>query len=383
MAAIRLGIGCTALTRGQLSGHVDGIGTYSNELLLKYGYSQNSEESPVRVVFGKKFASNMRANYALPMGYSAAAATAVVTGLPFLGSGKLESKIDLFHATDHYIPKLRRTPVVATIMDVIGIRHPEWVSPNLRHLKNLLFRKAVSWADQIITISDYSANDIANWLGNSAPRITSIPLGVSEDFFQTVSQDNKEKTLAKYDVQPGYFIVVGTLQPRKNVARIIQAHALLPSAVRKHHPLVVVGQNGWRTNELMLALAQLEVDGFGRWLKYVPRQDFFALLQSAQALVFPSLYEGFGLPVLEGFASGIPVITSNTTSLPEVAGDAALLVNPESIDEISHAMQQMIEQTEARALLISKGLLQSKKFTWQRTAEHTREVYRCMGLKIS
>ena len=376
---MRLGIGCTALARGQLSGHVDGIGTYTTEL-LKYGSSQSSEEPPLRVVFGKKFAAAMPSSYALPMVYSAAAATAAMTGLPFLGAGKLESKIDLFHATDHYIPKLRRTPVVATIMDVIGIRHPEWVNPSLRHFKNALFRKSVGWADQIITISDYSANDIADWLGNSAPKITSIPLGVSEDYFQTVPAGEKVQTLAKYDLQPGYFIAVGTLQPRKNVARIIQAHALLPSAMRKQHPLVVVGQNGWRTDELMLALAQLEADGVGRWLKYVPRQDLFALLQCAQALVFPSLYEGFGLPVLEGFASAIPVITSNTTSLPEVTGDAALLVNPLSIEEISHAMLQMIEQPEVRASLISKGLMQAEKFTWQQTAQRTLEVYRSMGV---
>lgn len=376
---MRLGIGCTALARGQLSGHVDGIGTYTTEL-LKYGPSQHSEESPLRVVFGKKFAVAMPSSHALPMVYSAAAATAALTGLPFLGAGKLESKIDLFHATDHYIPKLRHTPVVATIMDVIGIRHPEWVNPSLRHFKNALFKKAVGWADQIITISDYSASDITDWLGNRAPKITTIPLGVSEDYFRIVSADIKVQTLAKYDLQPGYFIAVGTLQPRKNVTRMIQAHALLPVAMRQRHPLVVVGQNGWRTDELMVTLAQLEAEGFGRWLKYVPRQDLFALLQSAQALVFPSLYEGFGLPVLEGFASGIPVITSNTTSLPEVVGDAAIVVNPLSVEEISHAMLQMIEQPETRSSLIRKGLVQAEKFTWQQTAQRTQDVYRGMGV---
>ena len=179
-------------------------------------------------------------------------------------------------------------------------------------------------------------------------------------------------------MHPGYFIAVGTLQPRKNVARILQAHALLPVDIRKQHPLVVVGQNGWRTDELMLALAQLEANGFGRWLKYVPRQDLFSLLQGAQALVFPSLYEGFGLPVLEGFASGIPVITSNTTSLPEVVGDAAMMVNPLSVEEIAHAMLQMVEQPEMRNALISKGLIQAEKFTWQQTAQRTQEVYRGM-----
>lgn len=374
---MRLGIGCTALARGQLSGHLDGIGTYTTEL-LKHGTSANGDGEPVCVVFGRKFAEAVPDGYALPMVYSAAAATSAATGLPFLGSAGLESKIDLFHATDHYIPKLRHTPVIATIMDVIGIRHPEWVNPNLRHFKNALFKKAVSWADQIITISDYSAADIGDWLGASAPKITSIPLGVSDDYFKPVTADIKAATLAKYDLHPGYFIVVGTLQPRKNVARIIKAHALLPVDMRKQHPLVVVGQNGWRTDELMQTLAQLETDGFGRWLKYVPRQDLFSLLQCAQALVFPSLYEGFGLPVLEGFASGIPVITSNTTSLPEVVGDAAVMVNPLSIEEIAHAMQQMVEQPEMRRSLIREGLIQAEKFTWQLTVQRTQDAYRGM-----
>ena len=374
---MKLGIGCTALARGLLSGHMDGIGTYTTEL-LKHGHSSNGEGAPVRVVFGRKFSEALPDGYALPMVYSAAAATSAVTGLPFLGAAGLESNIDLFHATDHYIPKLHRTPVVATIMDVIGIRHPEWVNPSLRHFKNALFKKAVGWADQIITISDYSAADIADWLGASAPKITSIPLGVSDDYFKPVAEDIKAATMAKYDLRPGYFISVGTLQPRKNVARIIQAHALLPVDIRKLHPLVVVGQNGWRTDELMVTLAQLEADGFGHWLKYVPRQDLFALLQCAQSLVFPSLYEGFGLPVLEGFASGIPVITSNTTSLPEVVGDAAVMVNPLSIEEIAHAMLQMVEQPEMRNSLINKGLMQAGKFTWQQTAQRTQDVYRGM-----
>jgi glycosyltransferase involved in cell wall biosynthesis len=353
---MRLGIGCTALARGQLSGHMDGIGTYTTEL-LKHGSSANGVDAPVRVVFGRQFSEALpTGGYALPMVYSAAAATSAATGLPFLGAAGLESKIDLFHATDHYIPKLRRTPVVATIMDVIGIRHPEWVNPSLRIFKNALFKRAVGWADQI----------------------TSIPLGVSADYFKTVPADIKAATLAKYGLRPGYFIAVGTLQPRKNVARIIQAHALLSAELRRQHPLVVVGQNGWRTDALMADLAQLEADGFGRWLKYVPRQDLFSLLQCAQALVFPSLYEGFGLPVLEGFASGIPVITSNTTSLPEVVGDAAVMVNPLSVEEIAHAMQRMVELPEMRGSLISKGLVQAEKFTWQQTAQRTQDVYRGM-----
>jgi len=382
---MRLGLGCTALARGRLSGHVDGIGVYTSELLNYVNSSAgltNADHSVnnqvLCTVFGKKYGATLPTACTLPMVYSAAAATSAAIGLPFLGAASLERQIDLFHATDHYIPKLRNTPVVATIMDVIGIRHPEWVNPSLRSFKNALFRKTVGWADQIITISNYSAADIADWLGAQAPKITAIPLGVSEDYFKPIAQEDKNSVLNQYQLRPGYFISVGTLQPRKNVERIIQAHALLPSSVRTEHPLVVVGQNGWRTDDLIQTLSQLEQDGYGRWLKYVPRKDIFALLQSAHALVFPSLYEGFGLPVLEGFASGIPVITSNTSSLPEVAGEAASLVNPNSVEEIAHAMLQLVEQTDLRNTLIQKGLLQVNKFSWAETARRTSEVYREM-----
>ena len=382
---MRLGLGCTALARGRLSGHVDGIGVYTSELLKYVNSSAGLTNADHGVnnqvlctVFGKKYGAALPTACTLPMVYSAAAATSAAIGLPFLGAASLERQIDLFHATDHYIPKLRNTPVVATIMDVIGIRHPEWVNPSLRSFKNALFRKTVGWADQIITISNYSAADIADWLGTQAPKITAIPLGVSEDYFKPIAQEDKNSVLNQYQLRPGYFISVGTLQPRKNVERIIQAHALLPSSVRTEHPLVVVGQNGWRTDDLIQTLSQLEQDGYGRWLKYVPRKDIFALLKSAHALVFPSLYEGFGLPVLEGFASGIPVITSNTSSLPEVAGEAASLVNPNSVEEIAHAMLQLVEQTDLRNTLIQKGSLQVNKFSWAETARLTSDVYREM-----
>ncbi len=382
---MRLGLGCTALARGRLSGHVDGIGVYTSELLKYVNSSAGLTNADHGVnnqvlctVFGKKYGAALPTACTLPMVYSAAAATSAAIGLPFLGAASLERQIDLFHATDHYIPKLRNTPVVATIMDVIGIRHPEWVNPSLRSFKNALFRKTVGWADQIITISNYSAADIEDWLGAQAPKITAIPLCVSEDYFKPIAQEDKNSVLNQYQLRPGYFISVGTLQPRKNVERIIQAHALLPSSVRTEHPLVVVGQNGWRTDDLIQSLSQLEQDGYGRWLKYVPRKDIFALLQSAHALVFPSLYEGFGLPVLEGFASGIPVITSNTSSLPEVAGEAASLVNPNSVEEIAHAMLQLVEQADLRNTLIQKGLLQVNKFSWAETARLTSDVYREM-----
>jgi glycosyltransferase involved in cell wall biosynthesis len=370
----RLGLGATALAHSQLSGHADGIGTYSSELLSHFQHAA-TDFSTTPLVFGRRYAGVLPASQAFPWVYSASTALAAVSKLPFRGAAKIEAGIDLFHSTDHYIPRLKKTPVVATIMDVIGIRHPEWVNPQLRQLKNALFKKAAGWADHIITISQFSANDLADALGIATERITSIGLGVNPAFFDQLAADVKAEVLQRYALKPGFFLVVGTLQPRKNVERIVQAHAMLPMALRKAHPLVVVGQEGWRSEQLRGQLAALQAQGCGQWLKYVPRSDLYAFLQSAQALLFPSLYEGFGLPLLEGFAAQVPVIASNTTSLPEVAGDAALLIDPLRADALADAMQSTIDRVGERANWIAKGLVQAQRFSWQETARQTMAVY--------
>ena len=374
---MNVGIGCTVLAKGMRLGHIDGIGTYTSQLMKAYGQMTGADRFEP-VVFGRGFQLAIPRSYALPLPYPAAVFLAAATGTAFPGAAALGERINLFHATDHHVPRLNGTPVVATIMDVIGVRHPEWVTPRLRGVKNRLFEQVAGWAQKIITISDFSATDIADCWGMDPSRIVSIPLGVDQAYFDIVEDAQRQSVLQRYGLRPGYFIFVGTLQPRKNVERIVAAHASLPPAYRLAHPLVIAGQQGWSSEALRQGLADLESSGFGRWLNYVPRADIFALLQSAQALVFPSLYEGFGLPVLEGFASRIPVITSNTTSLPEVAGDAALMVDPESVDQIAQAMRRCIDDVSERPTLVTRGLEQAKRFTWEATAERTLAVYRSM-----
>jgi alpha-1,3-rhamnosyl/mannosyltransferase len=330
-----------------------------------------------QVVCGQPLQPFLPSALALDYPYELASLVSALTGTAFKGGHDLAKKIDLFHSTDHYIPQLKNIPVVATIHDVIGQKHPEWVNPRFRTAKNALFKKTALWAHHIITISEFSKKDITEVLGIPASKISVVPQGVSPDFFQQVKDGEKETVLKKYQLSKGFFVMVGTLQPRKNIIRAIQAHALLPSAIRKKHPLVVIGQEGSRTEAIKQALQQHEQSGDGRWLQYVPRADLFALLQSAQALLFPSLYEGFGLPVLEGFASQIPVIAANTTSIPEVAQDAAYLVNPLDIDDISRAMKESLEQNNIQK--IQRGLVLAQEFSWQRTAQKTAQIYQLLS----
>ena len=168
---------------------------------------------------------------------------------------------------------------------------------------------------------------------------------------------------------------VGTLQPRKNLANLLAAHALLPESLRQAHPLVVVGRNGWGVEDLLPKLQALSETGTVRWLDYLPEDHVIVLLQQALALCFLSLYEGFGLPILEAFAAGCPVIASNSTSIPEVAGDAATLVDPLSPPRIAEAMMALIQDENRCLELKNKGKNRAALFTWGACAAKTWKVY--------
>ena len=181
--------------------------------------------------------------------------------------------------------------------------------------------------------------------------------------------------LQRYALSVGFFLFIGTLQPRKNLDKLLDAHAQLPLQVQKEHPLVIVGRVGWGVDALLVRIRQLAQKGCVRWLDYVPEDEVMALLQSACALTFVSLYEGFGLPILEAFAAGCPVIASNTTSIPEVAGDAALLVDPGAALQMANAMMRIIEDPAFVQTLKEKGLKRAALFTWDAVARATRAVY--------
>jgi alpha-1,3-rhamnosyl/mannosyltransferase len=181
--------------------------------------------------------------------------------------------------------------------------------------------------------------------------------------------------LTQYQLSPGFFLFIGTLQPRKNIDTILNAHASLPRSFQKRHPLVIVGRYGWGAEHLIPRIRQLEQEGTARWLDYVPKADVMALFQSACALTFVSLYEGFGLPLLEAFAANCPVIASNTTSIPEVAGDAAKLVNPLDEAELCSAMMQLVEDDALSATLKEKVKARAAMYTWNACAKATLIEY--------
>jgi alpha-1,3-rhamnosyl/mannosyltransferase len=390
---IRVGFGVTALAKAQAGGAHDGLSHYTQELLTRF--EQRSDLACVPFSFGTALPAVDRMllgddQHAAPEAhpdahpkaqsqvlrpYPAAAAWSVLSGQDFIGVDRLASRIDLLHATDHHIPKCQSVPVVATLMDAIPFSHPEWTNGSFRSLKNALWRQAIGWADRVITISEYSKSELVKWAGVDPEKIDVISLGVDQRWFSEVTAELCARVRQTHRLPNTFFISVGTLQPRKNVLSTIQAHRALSPSERKQYPLVIVGRAGWKCEEVIALIEQDSRSGMVRWLPKVTDEDLFVIVKLSQGLVFPSLAEGFGLPVLEAFAAQVPVITSNTTSLPEVAGDSALCVPPLDVEAIAEALRQLIDDTALRQTLKQKGLNRALQFSWNTCADSTFAVY--------
>jgi glycosyltransferase involved in cell wall biosynthesis len=293
------------------------------------------------------------------------------------GARNIAHRADVFHATDYRIPRLRRTPVVATLHDAVAIAHPEWVRRGT-WLRVLLTRTIAGWAQRVICVSRTSATDVMSAFRVPDRIVRVVYPGVDECFFRDADTNDASPALSA-ELGRGYFLFVGTLQPRKNLARVIAAHRSLGRAERTEHRLVVVGRYGWGCEEIRRELAEYCREGFATWLGGVAHESMPALYRQALALVFPSLYEGFGLPVLEAFAMRTPVIASTAGALPEVAGGAALLVNPFDVGEIAAAMRCIARGESQVTANVEAGAKRAKAFPWHQTGRQTLEVYREVG----
>lgn len=360
---MKITVGSTVLRASERHQTIDGIAHYTSGL-LKALQCENLVVSEYDFASKDSF-FRFKLNHLL----------SGVTGRPLSLKIPVEKYPDIFHATDHIIPKLENTPVVATIMDPIPLLHPEWVRGSQRKLKNWLFKKSANWADHIITISKFSAREITHAFDIDQDNITAVPLAVDEIYSQKLEPDSIHNVLRKYVLKPGFFLFIGTIQPRKNLDRLLDAFLALPASIQVANPLVIVGRQGWECFDTVQRIRLLEKDGTVIWLNGINEYEKRALLQSARALVFPSLYEGFGLPALEAFASGLPVIASNTTALREVAGSAALLIDPINTKEINAAMACLAVDETVSVRYRNKGLERAKLYSWEKTARQTIQVY--------
>ncbi len=283
------------------------------------------------------------------------------------------ARLDLVHV--HYIaPPLLPCPFVTTIHDVVWRAMPETFPPLHRAIMNCLMPGTARRAARIITESEAARQDITNYLRVAPEKISITSNAVEPRYLEPVSAAQITAVRGKYGIgETPYVLSVGVLQPRKNVPRLIEAFEHL----RQRHPdwphrLVIVGKRGWGLENAEGATGKAELIYTG----YVPDEDLPALYAGAEVFAYPSLYEGFGLPILEAMACGCPVLTSNLSSMPEVAGDAAQLVDPFSVAAIRDGLEQLLSDQELRERLRQRGRERATQFTAERQAAATLEVYR-------
>ncbi|RLC86644.1 MAG: glycosyltransferase family 1 protein [Chloroflexi bacterium] len=283
--------------------------------------------------------------------------------------------LDVFYSPDFVLPPTRRTTrTLLTVHDLSFLRYPEAFVPKLRRYLMRVVPRSVARANLVLADSAHTRSDIVSLLGVPPDKVQVLYSGVHPRFRPQPEPGEAERIRARYglDERP-YVLSVGTVQPRKNYVRLIRAFARLePNA-----QLVIAGGQGWLYEDIF---AEAEKHGnCVRVLGFVGEADLPALYRNAALFAFPSLYEGFGLPVLEAMACGVPVVCSHTSSLPEVAGDAALLVDPLDTDGLAKAMARVLEDAELRREMIARGLEQAARFTWERAARQllgTFEVIR-------
>ena len=372
--AIRVGLGATMLEPGLTGGRLDGIGVYTSAL-LRHLPGAGCAVQPYSWPRARGNAADITVGQPFPQSFEQATLVDLIT--PY--KHRVHMPADIFHVTDYRVVRMD-CPVVASLHDALPIKHPEWCNPRLRGVKNWLQAKAARKADHVIALSHYAIDELVQCFGIDERRVSVVPCGVDREWLTAPDPQAVAATLAEYTLQPGYFLFVGTLQPRKNVGRLLEAWRMLPAAVRAERALVIVGAAGARSEALVAAMRAAQKDGENLvWLdRLTDNRQLRHLYAGAGVFVFPSLYEGYGIPVVEAFASNVPVVASNTTSLPEVAGDAALLVDPLSSGALMDAMRTLAQDEGARARCIAAGRARAEHLTWQDTARLTADVYRAV-----
>jgi glycosyltransferase involved in cell wall biosynthesis len=284
----------------------------------------------------------------------------------------------LLHVPAMMAPLGRSLRVIATIHDLAILRFPQKFRTWQRTFSNYLLPRVVRSVDAIVAVSDATKTDLVELLSVDPARVSVIPCGVSSDFWPLADGDARiDAVRRQYSLPREYAITVGAIEPRKNLPRLLRALKLLATTRKEFADLTLlhVGPKGWLAHDVSSAVAELGLQDRVRFLGYVPNADLAALYQLARVSIYPSLFEGFGLPVLEAMACGCPVVTSNSSSMPEVAGGAAVLVDPLSEESIADGLERVWTDDRLRGDLIGRGRCRASQFSWDSAARETLKLY--------
>jgi glycosyltransferase involved in cell wall biosynthesis len=291
------------------------------------------------------------------------------TAMPIMAA---RDRVDVFWSPAHRLPTLLPNKVakVVTIHDLVWRHAGETMRPFSRWLDTILMPQAVRIADKVIAVSAHTANDVLREMPYAAGKISTILLGVSNRIPAA-----ELSSLQLIGINAPYFLFVGTLEPRKNLVGLIEAYSKLPLDVRKSAMFVIAGGKGWGGVDIVAIASKFGVKDRIQVLGFVSDAQLATLYTFAIFLAMPSFYEGFGLPLLEAMARGTPVLTSNCASMPEVVGDAGLMVDPHNVDSISKAMLTMLVNKPLVRNLRTNSIMNAQRFSWDRTAKETIQIF--------
>lgn len=366
-----------------VSAPLTGIGRYALELAR--GLATHPDIAQLRLYSAYHFVDDvehaLRANRAI----AAVRRNIPLRGLALEAYAAMRNGLFRLHArgsaghilhTPNYILLPFDGPSLTTVHDLSWLRFPEAHPRERVRFMDRHLPRSLEQASRVLTDSNFVADELVEHMALPRERIRVIPLGVDSSF-RPRSDVQLQAALARHQLTPGgYTLVVATQEPRKNLERLTRAWADLPTTLQRRWPLVIVGARGWLNDSLERTLAPLEARGQLRRLGYVSEAELPLLYAGAHAFAFASLYEGFGLPVLEAMASGVPTLTSDCSSLPEVAGGAALLVDPLDQDAMRTGLQRLLEDELWRTDARTKGLARARDFTWDACVQRTVAVYR-------
>ncbi|RMG52492.1 MAG: glycosyltransferase family 1 protein [Acidobacteria bacterium] len=291
--------------------------------------------------------------------------------------------VDLIHV-QYTAPPFCHKPIVVTIHDLSFEHFPQFFTPRERFFFRRTIPHTARRAAKVLTVSEYSRRDIINTYRLPPEKVVVTPNGVGPEFRPTRDEERLQAVKKKYGIERPYLLSVGNLQPRKNLARLIKAYSRLREMVEDfRHQLVIVGKRAWLYRNILHEVNRSPYAGDMVFTGYVPESDLPDLYSGATVFVYPSIFEGFGLPVLEAMACGTPVITSNSSSLPEVVGEAGLMVDPYDEEAWARTILRVIEDRQLRNELAERSVQQAARFSWHRTAELTLAVYREVGARAS
>jgi len=285
-----------------------------------------------------------------------------------------KNKVDLFHLTNPLRYNRYLKKFIMTIHDLCYLKEPNFVKKSSIDFYQKNFKNILKNCQSIISVSQATKKDILDNFNFPADKIFVVYEGISKIFNPKTDKDYVKN---KFNLNKRYILSVGEIQPRKNLFRLLQSYGQLPFSLRENYQLVIVGQSRGEIimKELIAQVKKLKIENQVKFLGYVDVNDLPYLYSSARVFTYPSLYEGFGLPVLESLACGTPVITSNNSSLPEVLGPGGILVDPYKIEEIKDALESILTNDYLRDNFSKEGINHSNNFSWEKTAQQTLKIY--------